>query len=344
MTEKMTYRGAGVNIDAAESMLKDVKQAVRATHNANVLQTLSDFGGLYALGKYEDPVLVSGTDGVGTKLKIAFAMDRHDTIGQDLVAMCVDDIVVQGARPLFFLDYFGTGKLSPETGAAVIKGIAAACSKVGCALIGGETAELPGFYADGEYDLAGFAVGAVERKNIIDGSAISEGDVVLGLASSGLHSNGYSLARKVLLEAAGLPITERVEELGRTVGEELLEPTRLYAHDLVAMLDAGLRPHGMAHITGGGWPDNINRVIPDGLCAVCEAQSVPAPPVFGLIQRLGNVEPQEMYRTFNMGVGMAVIVAAAEADEFVAFLKARDIPTYRMGHIETGESKFRMLW
>lgn len=337
--EGATYAAAGVDIAAADRMLAEVKQAVRATHNPSVLKTLADFGGLYALAGYREPVLVSGTDGVGTKLKVAFALDRHDTIGQDLVAMCVDDIVVQGARPLFFLDYFATGKLRPETGAAVIKGIAAACARVGCALIGGETAELPGFYAEGEYDLAGFAVGAVERSEIIDGSQVAEGDVLLGLPSSGLHSNGFSLARQVLLGAGGLELTQPVATLGRTVGEELLEPTRLYAADLVAMFEAGLRPHGISHITGGGWPGNINRVIPDGLCARCDRAAVPVPPVFDLIAQLGPVSEEEMYRTFNMGLGMVLVVAAEHAANYEAFLGQRGLPAHRMGWVERGDSK-----
>jgi len=364
-----TYKSAGVDIEAAEAMLANVKDAVRRTHTAGVLQTLSDFGGLYALTGYREPVLVSGTDGVGTKLKIAFALDQHDTIGQDLVAMCVDDIVVQGARPLFFLDYFATGKLRPETGAAVIKGIAAACEMAQCALIGGETAELPGFYGEGEYDLAGFAVGAVEKSEIIDGSAVAEGDVILGLGSSGLHSNGYSLARKVLLEgpwasegpnsrsvggypapgpetgdtAAGIrPLLDRyVPELGRSVGEALLEPTRIYCADLVAMLDEGLRPHGMAHITGGGWPGNIARVVPDGLCAVCDQDAVLVPPICELIQRAGGVARAEMYRTFNMGIGMVVVVATEELELFVQFLSERGLPVMPMGHVEAGTCRFR---
>lgn len=337
----MTYREAGVDIAAAEQMLAQARAAVRRTHTPAVLQTLSDFGGLFALGSsYRDPVLVAGTDGVGTKLKIAFALNRHDTIGQDLVAMCVDDIVVQGARPLFFLDYFATGKLQPETGAAVISGIAAACSQVGCALIGGETAELPGFYAEGEYDLAGFAVGVVERAEIIDGSAVQAGDVVLGLASSGLHSNGYSLARKVLLEAARLGLDETLPELGRTLGEELLEPTRLYAADVVALLDADLRPHALSHITGGGWPDNLSRVIPEGLCAVCDSASVPSPAICTLIQRLGQVPQPEMYRTFNMGVGMALIAAPALVNEILSFFAGRQVPAYVMGQIAPGTERF----
>jgi phosphoribosylformylglycinamidine cyclo-ligase len=337
----LTYRDAGVDIGAADRMLADVTAAVRRTHTPNVLKTLADFGGLYALGQYRDPVLVSGTDGVGTKLKLAFAMDRHDTIGQDLVAMCVDDIVCQGARPLFFLDYLGTGRLQPETGAAVIRGIAAACEQVGCALIGGETAELPGFYADGEYDLAGFAVGVVERDEIIDGSVVREGDVILGLQSSGLHSNGYSLARKALLDVGGLGLDLPVPEVGRALGEELLEPTRLYAQHLVALLDSGLRPHGLVHITGGGWPGNIPRVIPEGLCATCDPAKVPVPPVMGLIQRLGDVATEEMYRTFNMGIGMVLVLDETDAARCEAFLGGRGLASYRLGRVTPAAEKFR---
>jgi phosphoribosylformylglycinamidine cyclo-ligase len=338
----LTYQESGVDIGAAEQALTGMKAAVTRTHTPAVLKTLADFGGLYALGRdWVDPVLVSGTDGVGTKLKIAFALDRHDTIGQDLVAMCVDDIVVQGARPLFFLDYLATGKLEPETVATVVSGIAAACEQVGCALIGGETAELPGFYAAGEYDLAGFAVGAVERAAIIDGSAVAEGDVLLALGSSGLHSNGYSLARRALLEVGGLALDQVVPELGRTVGEELLEPTRLYAGDLVALFSSGLRPHGISHITGGGWPDNINRMIPEGLCAVCAKAAVPVPPICDLIAQAGPVAEDEMYRTFNMGAGMVLAVAESAADKYVDFLEGRGVPTYRMGCVEAGAEKFR---
>jgi phosphoribosylformylglycinamidine cyclo-ligase len=337
----MTYQQAGVDIAAAESMLAQARAAVKRTHTPAVLQTLSDFGGLFALGSsYRDPVLVAGTDGVGTKLKIAFAMNRHDTIGQDLVAMCVDDVVVQGARPLFFLDYFATSQLQPAVGAAVIGGIAAACEQVGCALIGGETAELPGFYAEGEYDLAGFAVGVVERDQIIDGSAVQAGDVVLGLASSGLHSNGYSLARKVLLEVGELSLNQSMPELGQTVGEALLTPTRLYAADLMALLDSGLRPHALSHITGGGWPDNLSRVIPPGLCALCDSGTVPPPPLCTLIQRLGQVPTAEMYRTFNMGMGMALVVAPAQVDAVQAFMADRQLPVYQIGQIVSGDQPF----
>ncbi len=341
--EPLTYRDAGVDIAAADRMLADVKAAVQRTHNASVVKTLADFGGLYALGQYRDPVLVSGTDGVGTKLKIAFALDRHDTIGQDLVAMCVDDSVCQGARPLFFLDYFATGRLTPETAAEVIRGIARACESVGCALIGGETAELPGFYADGEYDLAGFAVGVVERDEIIDGSAVVEGDVVLGLPSSGLHSNGFSLARKALLEFGGLGLDLPVPELGRSLGEELLEPTRLYAPHIVALLDAGVRPHGIVHVTGGGWPGNISRVIPPGLCAVCDPAAVPVPPVMGLIQKLGGVTDEEMYATFNMGIGMALVLSEADAARSADLCQQRGLIPFQVGRIAVGDVRFRYV-
>lgn len=336
----LTYRDAGVDIAAADRMLADVKAAVQRTHNASVVKTLADFGGLYALGQYRDPILVAGTDGVGTKLKIAFALGRHDTIGQDLVAMCVDDIVCQGARPLFFLDYFATGRLTPETAAEVIRGIARACETAGCALIGGETAELPGFYADGEYDLAGFAVGAVEREEIIDGSAVAEGDIILGLPASGLHSNGFSLARKALLEIGGLGLDLPVPELGRCLGEELLEPTRLYAPHVVALLDAGIRPHGIVHVTGGGWPGNIPRVIPPGLCAVCDPTAVAVPPVMALIQKVGGVTDAEMYATFNMGVGMVLVLGEADAARAAELLPQRGLNVLPMGRVARGDVRF----
>jgi len=316
-----SYKDAGVDIEAGEHAVELMKAAVRATHDANVVTGLSDFGGAYALRGLRDPLLIAGTDGVGTKLKIAFALDKHDTVGQDLVAMCVDDIVCQGARPLFFLDYVATGKLEPEKVAEIVQGIAAGCKMAGCALLGGETAELPDFYAEGEYDLAGFAVGAVERDEVIDGSAVQAGDVVIALPSSGLHSNGYSLARKVLLEARGLQLEDRVDELGRTLGEELLEPTRIYCVSLVALFEAGIRPHGLAHITGGGIVGNLARAIPAGLCASVAVGDIAVPPIFQLIQRLGNVESDEMYRTFNMGAGMILVLDAGDVDSATAGLK-----------------------
>ena len=329
-----TYKDSGVDIGAADQALAAMKEAILRTHSGSVVKTLSDFGGLFSLGTgYHEPVLVAGTDGVGTKLKIAFLADRHDTIGQDLVAMCVDDVVVQGARPLFFLDYLAVGRLEPKKAAEIVRGIAVACEMAGCALIGGETAEMPGFYPDGEYDLSGFAVGVVEREQIIDGSAVQAGDVLLGLASSGLHSNGYSLVRKVLLDVHNLPLDKPAGALTRALGDELLEPTRIYAPHIVAALDKGLRPHGMAHITGGGWPGNISRIVPSNLRAKTERDAVPVPPVFSLIAELGPVSSDEMYKTFNMGVGMVLVTAPEMAEAHADHYRQCGIDVYEMGKI-----------
>jgi len=337
---QFTYKDAGVDIEAGQRVVELMSEAVRATHNKNVLTGLADFGGMFALGsKYRDPVLVSGTDSVGTKLKIAFALDKHNTIGQDCVAMCVDDIVCQGARPLFFLDYLGVGKLRPHVAADVVRGVAEACQIAGCALIGGETAELPGFYQEGEYDLVGFATGVVERDQIIDGSPVAAGDVLIGLASSGLHSNGYSLARKVLLEVAELPLEKHIPELGRTLGEELLEPTRIYAQDLVSLFDAGIRPHALVHVTGGGIAGNLARVIPDNLTANVDTSPLPPQPIFGLIQERGNVPADDMWRTFNMGVGMIAIVGADEADATASHLAERGHTVQMIGEVQAASAK-----
>lgn len=317
MEKRTTYADAGVNIAAAEQALARARSAVVATHTDAVLKGPSDFGGMLALGAgLSDPVLVSGADGVGTKLKIAFALDKHDTVGQDCVAMNVDDIVCMGARPLFFLDYLGIGRLRPGVVESVIEGVAAACRAADCVLLGGETAELPGMYTEGEYDLAGFAVGVVERDHVIDGSRVGSGDIVLGLASSGLHSNGYSLARKALLEMAGYALERHFDELGCTLGEELLRPTRLYCADLSRLFNTLPAPHGIAHITGGGWLDNITRPLPDGLSVKLRASAVPVPPIFDLIVSAGNVETAEMYRTFNMGLGMALLLAPEHVDDW----------------------------
>jgi phosphoribosylformylglycinamidine cyclo-ligase len=319
---KVTYKQAGVDIDASERAVELMKKAVRSTHGPAVVQGLSDFGGMIGLGdEYEDPVLVAGTDSVGTKLKIAFALDRHDTVGQDCVAMCVDDIACQGATPLLFLDYIGIGKLVPQTVAEVVAGVAEGCKLAGCALVGGETAELPGFYQEGEYDLVGFAVGVAERDRIIDGSAVAAGDVVVGLPSSGLHSNGYSLVRYLLLEQEGLALDREVPELGRTLGEELLEPTRIYAGSLARLFREGPLPHALAHITGGGIAGNLARCVPEGLTAYVETDRFQRPPIFDLIQRLGNVEEQEMRRAFNLGLGMVLIVAEADCEAAMAGLR-----------------------
>lgn len=345
MSDGLTYKAAGVDIAAQDKAAALFRDAVRATYTDAVLTAHADFGGMFALGPHHsDPVLVAGTDGVGTKLKIAFELDRHDTIGQDAVAMCVDDVVCQGARPLFFLDYIGSAERDPRRTAAIVTGVANACRQAGCALLGGEMAEMPGLYQPGEYDLVGFAVGVVERAEIIDGSRIAAGDLILGLASSGLHSNGYSLARKALLEAAGMSLGDHVAELGCTLGDELLRPTRLYTPALVAAFDAGLRPRGLAHITGGGLPDNIARAIPDGLCAVIRRDSFPHPPIFDLIRRAGNVAEAEMYHTFNMGIGMVAVCEPGQAQNLRASLERAGEAVYEIGRVEAGEeTKVRLL-
>ncbi|HEY3398054.1 MAG TPA: phosphoribosylformylglycinamidine cyclo-ligase [Armatimonadota bacterium] len=330
----LTYKSAGVDIEAGERAVALMKDSLRKTYDAGVLTGLSDFGGMYALDpSLQQPVLVSSTDGVGTKLKIAFALDKHDTVGQDLVAMCVDDVVVLGARPLFMLDYLAVGKLRPEVAADLVRGIAEGCQQVPCALIGGETAELPGFYAEGEYDLAGFSVGVVERERLLDGSTVQAGDLLLGLASSGLHSNGYSLARAVLLEKAGLRLEQTVAELGRTLGEEMLEPTRIYAGSLVRLLGQGQYPRALSHITGGGLPGNVNRVVPAGLTAEIRRGSWDLPPVFELIGKLGQIEAAEMYKTFNMGLGMVAVVAPEQAAEYRAALEDQGERVWEIGQI-----------
>ena len=336
MDKHFTYKESGVDIEAQDKAASMFSDAVRDTYTDAVISGLSDFGGMFALGRgYDDPVLVAGTDSVGTKLMVAFAMDKHDTIGQDAVAMCVDDIICQGARPLLFLDYLGSAVRDPEQTSAIVSGVARACRHCGCVLLGGEMAELPGLYKDRDYDLVGFAVGVVERAEIIDGSQVAEGDIVLGFASDGLHSNGYSLARKVLLEAAGLKLDQRIDELGCTLGEEMLRPTHLYAPAVVSALDAGERPHALAHITGGGLPDNVARCMPKGLCAVLERDSFPRPPIFDLIQTHGVVEDAEMYRTFNMGIGMIAVVDPAKAGALRAALEAAGEAIYEIGHVET---------
>jgi len=301
-----SYRDAGVDIQAGNEVVERIKPAVARTLRPEVLSGLGGFGGLFKLdlGKYPNPVLVSGTDGVGTKLRLAFQMNKHDSIGQDAVAMCVNDILVQGAEPLFFLDYLAVGKNEPGRVAEVVGGVAKGCEMAGCALIGGETAEMPGFYAEDEYDIAGFSVGVVNRNQLIDGSKIQVGDVLIGLASTGLHSNGYSLARKIF---APYPLDKVFSELGEALGEALLRPTRIYVKSILPLLPGG-EILGMAHITGGGLTDNIPRVLPSGLGVRIDTSTWEHPPIFALMQRLGDVAWSEMYRTFNMGVGFVIIV------------------------------------
>jgi phosphoribosylformylglycinamidine cyclo-ligase len=333
----ITYKDAGVDIDAGDQFVQKIKPYVKATFRPEVLTDIGGFGGLFALKKYKDPVLVSGTDGVGTKLKIAFLMNRHDTVGIDLVAMCVNDIVVQGAEPLFFLDYFATGRLKPREHSDIVKGIAAGCKQSGCALIGGETAEMPSFYSADEYDLAGFAVGVVEKKKIIDGSKIKPGDKLIGLASSGLHSNGYSLVRKVLFEAAGYGVEDMLSELGgKPLGEVLLTPTRIYAKTVLALMKE-FDVRGMAHITGGGLPGNLPRILPAGCRAVVRRGTWRIPPIFTMIERLGRVSRREMDRTFNNGIGFVLVVGRAAADTVVARLRARRLRPAVIGEIVRGD-------
>ncbi len=320
------YKKAGVDIDAGNQAVERMKKHVKRTFRPEVLHDLGGFGAMFRLDteKYKKPVLVSGSDGVGTKLKIAFAMDRHDTIGIDAVAMCVNDIVVQGAEPLFFLDYIACDQVIPEKIEAIVKGIADGCEQAGCSLIGGETAEMPGMYGKGEYDIAGFSVGAVEEDRLITGEGIREGDVIIGLPSSGVHSNGFSLVRKVFLQDHGYDLGQYVEELGSTLGEELLKPTRIYVKPLLALMDK-VQVQGLAHITGGGLLENIPRVLPEGLQASLDASKWERLPVFELIQRLGSIGNEDMYRTFNMGIGMVVVVRESDADQAVAILEKSGI-------------------
>ncbi|MBH5328402.1 phosphoribosylformylglycinamidine cyclo-ligase [Eikenella sp. S3360] len=331
MSQSLSYRDAGVDIDAGDQLVENIKPFAKRTLRPEVLGDLGGFGALVEISKkYEHPVLVSGTDGVGTKLKLAFEWDKHDTVGIDLVAMSVNDILVQGAEPLFFLDYFACGKLDVARATDVIKGIAQGCEESGCALIGGETAEMPGMYPEGEYDLAGFAVGVVEKSKVINGRRIRPGDVVLGLASNGAHSNGYSLIRKIIERSK--PDLDAPFNGGQTLRQAVIAPTRLYVKPILAALEK-FDIKGMAHITGGGLTENIPRVLPDNCVAQIDAQSWPMPKLFQWLQQAGNVDTQEMYRTFNCGIGMAVIVPAGEADAVQAFLAGQGETVYRLGEI-----------
>jgi len=329
-----TYRDAGVDIDAGDELVDRIRPLVRSTFRPEVLADLGGFGGLFGLqaGKYNEPVLVSGTDGVGTKLKIAFMMDKHDTVGIDLVAMCVNDIVVSGAEPLFFLDYFATGKLSISKAQAVVSGIAEGCRQAGCALIGGETAEMPSLYAHGEYDLAGFAVGVVEKSKIVDGKTIKPGDAVLGLASTGLHSNGFSLARHVLFDQAQLTMASRLPELDRPLGEVLLTPTRIYAKQILSLIQ-GFPIKAVAHITGGGITENLPRVFPQGVRAKISRNAWPVPAIFEVMSRLGQVDREEMYRVFNMGIGLILVVPPASVSGVLAHTATLGDRGWQIGEI-----------
>ena len=328
------YRTAGVNIDAGNQAVSFYRAIASHTRRPEVVQDVGGFAGLFRLAGYEHPLLVAGADGVGSKLKIAIALNRHDTVGIDCVAMNVNDVLTLGAAPLFFLDYLAVQHLDPEMAASVVSGVGEGCRQAGCALLGGETAELPDLYHPGEYDLAGFAVGVVEENRLIDGHTIQAGDAVVGLASSGLHSNGYSLARRVLLQEAGLKLDEYVPSLGTTLGEELLRPTRIYVKPVLALLDQ-VPVHGLVHITGGGFVDNIPRILPDGLGVRLRRGSWPVPPVFALIEEKGRVPPAEMYRVFNMGTGMVAIVPREAVQQTIAVLAAEGVPAYEIGEVVT---------
>ncbi|MEK3899338.1 MULTISPECIES: phosphoribosylformylglycinamidine cyclo-ligase [unclassified Paenibacillus] len=332
------YKKAGVDIAAGNEAVERMKKHVKRTYRPEVMTELGGFGALFGLNKdkYEEPVLVSGTDGVGTKLKIAFAADRHDTIGIDAVAMCVNDIVVQGAEPLFFLDYLACDKVVPEKIEAIVSGIAEGCHQAGCALIGGETAEMPGMYAAGEYDIAGFTVGVADKAKLVTGADIAPGDTVIGLASSGIHSNGFSLVRKLLLEEDGYGLDEVVPELGAPLADVLLAPTRIYVKPLLALLEQ-LPVKGMAHITGGGFIENIPRVLPENVNVEINYGSWPIQPVFTLMQSKGQVSNRDMFTTFNMGVGLVLVVAEADAERALALLKASGEEAYRIGTVTEGE-------
>ncbi len=339
MAVSEAYKKAGVDIAAGNEAVERMKKHVKTTFRPEVMTDLGGFGALFGLNKdkYEEPVLVSGTDGVGTKLKLAFAMDKHDTIGIDAVAMCVNDIVVQGAEPLFFLDYLACDRVIPEKIEAIVSGIADGCRQAGCALIGGETAEMPGMYSEGEYDIAGFTVGIVDKPKVITGSEIAAGDVVIGLASSGVHSNGFSLVRKLLLEDGGYELTAQVAELDHAVlGDVLLEPTRIYVKSSLALQEV-VQVKGMAHITGGGFIENIPRMLPDNVNVDIEYGSWPILPIFQLMQAKGAISNRDMFTTFNMGIGMVIVVPAEQAEQALAVLEQHGEQAYRIGTVTEGE-------
>jgi phosphoribosylformylglycinamidine cyclo-ligase len=338
MKERLSYKDAGVDIDRANTFVERIKPLIKNTARREVMGAIGGFGGLFHLDvqKLRQPVLVSSTDGVGTKLKIAQLMDKHDTVGIDLVAMSVNDVVVQGAEPLFFLDYIATGKLDVDTTVKIVEGIVRGCQDAGCALIGGETAEMPGFYREGEYDLAGFCVGVVEADRLIDGSEIHVGDRIIGIASSGLHSNGFSLARRVLFDEGGLSPTDQVAGFGQTLGHELLTPTRIYVKPVLNLIK-NFTIHGIVHITGGGFLDNIPRIVPAPCRAVIQRGSWPSAPIFELIARTGHVEEIEMLRVFNMGIGMILVVAEKDHREVLDRLDKLGERAYPIGVIEKRE-------
>ena len=340
MKPSISYSDAGVDIDAANVATEKIKQLARATFNERTLTEIGSFGGMFdaAFPQMRSPVLVASADGVGTKLKIAFITNTHNTVGRDLVNHCVNDILVQGARPLFFLDYIATGKLAPDVVAKLVEGMAAGCRENGCVLLGGETAEMPGFYAEGEYDVAGFIIGIVDREKVIDGKRIEAGDTVLALPSVGLHTNGYSLARKLFFDVAGYEAETQIEELGMSVGAALLQPHMSYLRALDGLLDSG-RIKGLAHITGGGLTDNIPRILPEGTAVRITRGSWPVLPVFRMMQEIGSVEDAEMFRTFNMGVGMIIICAPTDAEAIKSHIAQQGEQCYEIGRVTEGNKE-----
>ncbi|MGH9836225.1 MAG: phosphoribosylformylglycinamidine cyclo-ligase [Blastocatellia bacterium] len=345
MSEPIGYKDAGVDIDAANRATERIKKLARTTFNENVMSEIGGFGGMFngVFADTREPVLVASCDGVGTKLKVAIAAGVHDTIGYDLVAHCINDILAQGAKPLFFLDYIATGKLDPEVVAQIVEGLTRGCRESNCALLGGETAEMPDFYADGEYDIAGFIVGVVDRRRIINGARITAGDLVIGLPSAGLHTNGYSLARKLLFDTAGYQIDQRIPELGCTVGEELLKPHKNYLPSLERLIEHEVVIKGLAHITGGGLVENIPRILPTNVDVAIKENSWPMLPVFDLMQKIGNVPREDMLRTFNLGIGMVVVISP----QFLQFVEdqfnfARQ-PYYIIGEVVDGNGRVRFV-
>ena len=341
MTKPVSYSDAGVSIDTANEAVKKIGAFAQSTFNARTLTDIGSFGGMFdgSFPEMSEPILVASADGVGTKLKVAFETNIHNTIGQDLVNHCVDDILVQGAKPLFFLDYFATGKLSADVTASVVEGLSIACKENGCVLLGGETAEMPGFYSDGEYDLAGFVVGVVDKSNVIDGKNIAAGDVVLGLPSVGLHTNGYSLARKLFFEIGGFGVNDKPEGLnGETVGDVLLKPHRSYLRVIEGLLDKGVIK-GLAHITGGGLLENIPRILPENTSVEIERGTWTELPVFDVMQKLGNVETNEMFRTFNMGIGMTIVCSEENKEQIISHVKGISEECFEIGKVngESGE-------
>lgn len=340
----VTYLDAGVDVESGNQLIQKIKHRVERTYTPGVLGSLGGFSGLFSLTNHpmKEPVLVSSTDGVGTKIRFAVLMNEHHQIGQDCVAMSVNDVVAQGAKPLFFLDYIAVGKLNHNHVESLISGISDACEDCGCALIGGETSEMSSFYGDGNYDVAGFAVGIVDKEQCITGETIEVGDIVLGLPSSGLHSNGFSLVRHIILERKQLPLDTYIDELGRTIGEEVLEPTKLYVKQILPLVEAGY-VKGMAHITGGSFYDNIPRILPRGMAVTINSNAWPVLPIFKLLQRWGNVEPKEMYHTFNMGIGMVLVVKPEVVESIVALLHEQGEVVYSIGIVTEGDGEVTIV-